>query len=91
MDPRLITILTKKCAASAAQSAKSICHLARQREIEINTLVDHFQKLLPKHKLDEIISDWGDAERVITRACFILESQQVLENYRAGCPAGMEA
>jgi len=90
MDSRLITILTNKCADSAAQSAKSICQLARQREIDINTLVDHFQALLPKHKLDET-NDWGDAERVITRACFILESQKVLENYHTDCVVTMEA
>ncbi len=90
MDSRLITIMTKKCAASAARSAKLICHLARQREIDINTLVNHFQNLLPKHKLDET-NDWSDAERVITRACFILESQQVLEHYQANCPVTMEA
>lgn len=90
MDPRLISILTDKCAASAAQSAKSICHLARQREIDSNTLVNHFRRLVPKHKLDEI-NNWSDAERVITRVCFILESQLVLENYRADSPVGLEA
>lgn len=81
MDARLIKILTKKCAISAAKSAKTICDLAKQREMDFNTLVKQFQNLLPSpHQLDPI-NDWDGAERVITRAYFILESQEVARNY----------
>lgn len=80
MDAHLLRLLTEKCAASAKQSAKLVCNLARRRELDMHTLVNQFQKLLPKHQLDEI-NNWDDAERAITKIYFILESEVVAQNF----------
>ena len=90
MDEHLVSLLTKHCTASATQSAQAICDNARERGLDYSAIVAPFRQILSEHELAPV-NDWQDAQRVITRACFILESRQVLLNIQASQTETLEA
>ena len=73
-------ILMEKCQQSASDSAKSICDLSRQKGVDQITLINHFQELLPKVNFDPV-SSWEETEKVIAKACFIMEMQVITRHY----------